>query len=233
MTRPAVERLAIPGLLVVRLAVHEDARGWFEESWQRETMVALGVPDFGPVQGNLCFSARRGVTRGIHAEPWDKLVTVAAGAVFAVWVDLRAGRGFGRTCRVELRPGVAVFVPRGVGNGYQALEDGTAYSYLVNDHWRAGVDYPAVALDDPALGIDWPVDLAAAEISAKDRANPSLHDAGPVAPRRVLVTGARGQLGRALAAEFTGADLADRDELDLTDDRALAAWPWADYDVVL
>ncbi|WP_296607004.1 bifunctional dTDP-4-dehydrorhamnose 3,5-epimerase family protein/NAD(P)-dependent oxidoreductase [Nocardioides sp.] len=235
---PKVDRTPIPGLLVVRLAVHVDARGWFEESWQREQMVALGVPDLGPVQANVAYNARRGVTRGLHAEPWDKLVTGAAGSAFAAWVDLRAGATYGVTAHLELAPGIAVFVPRGVANGYQALADGTAYTYLVNDHWRAGVTYPAVSLDDPELAIPWPVPLAEAEISERDRTHPRLAHVAPLPRRRTLVTGAAGQLGRALAAELAddpGAlvDTVDAAELDLTDGDAVRAWPWEDYDTVV
>ena len=40
---------SIPGLLVFDLAVFGDNRGWFKENWQREKMLALGLPDFGPV----------------------------------------------------------------------------------------------------------------------------------------------------------------------------------------
>ena len=47
---------------------------------------------------------------------------------------------------------MSVFVPRGVGNGYQTLLDDTAYTYLVNDHWRPDASYVAVDLADPALG---------------------------------------------------------------------------------
>ena len=61
----------IPGLLVFDLPVHGDNRGWFKENWQRAKMTALGLPDFGPVQNNISFNATKGVTRGIHAEPWD------------------------------------------------------------------------------------------------------------------------------------------------------------------
>lgn len=228
-----VRRTAIPGLLVVTVPVHADDRGWFTEGWQREAMVAAGVPDFGPVQHNVSFNAHRGVTRGIHAEPWDKLVTVASGSVLGAWVDLRAGATFGVTAHLEVRPGTAVFVPRGVGNAYQALEDATAYTYLVNGHWREGVAYPAVHLGDPSLAIPWPIDLSESVISEKDRRNPRLADARPVLPRRTLVTGARGQLGRALTAAFAAADRVDADDLDLTDPAAIVAWPWQDYDVVL
>lgn len=58
----------IPGLLLVDLPVHGDTRGWFKENWQREKMVAAGLPDFGPVQNNISFNDAVGTTRGIHAE---------------------------------------------------------------------------------------------------------------------------------------------------------------------
>lgn len=235
----SVETTAIPGLLVVRLPLHEDARGWFKEAWQREKMVALGLPDFGPVQHNVSYNAVRGATRGIHAEPWDKFVSVSTGRAFGAWVDLRAGDSFGATVTVELDPSVAVFVPRGVGNSYQTLTDDVAYGYLVNDHWRAGQTYPALALDDPTAAIPWPIPLDEAEISAKDRAQPVLADVTPMTPRRPLVLGARGQLGRALLAAFPdalGVDLPGsgaESSLDVTDPAAVAAWPWREHDVIL
>ena len=191
------------------------------------------MPDFGPVQNNMSFNIHRGATRGIHAEPWDKFVSVATGRVFAAWVDLREGDSFGATFHVELGPDTAVFVPRGVGNSYQSLEDGTLYSYLVNDHWRPGVTYPAVHLGDPTVAVPWPIPLAEADVSDKDRANPALADVAPMAPRRTLILGSRGQVGRALRRDFPHARLADRDELDVSDPVAVAAWPWQDYDIVL
>ena len=232
-----VERTPIAGLLVLRLPVHADERGWFKENWQRAKMTDLGLPDFGPVQNNVSFNAHRGATRGIHAEPWDKLVSVTTGRVFAAWVDLRAGAGFGATFHVEIDPSVTVFVPRGVGNSYQALEDGTAYSYLVNDHWRPGIAYAAVDLGDPEVAVPWPIPLAESEISEKDRHNPLLADVEPVPGPRTLVIGANGQLGRALRHDFEDADLVDlvgtETTLDLTDPEAVAAWPWSDYELVI
>ena len=228
-----LETTPIPGLVVLRLVVHEDDRGWFKENWQREKMVALGLPDFGPVQNNISFNATRGATRGIHTEPWDKFVSVANGRAFAAWVDMREGETFGATFHVELDPATAVFVPRGVGNSYQTLEDGVSYTYLVNEHWRPATAYPALHLGDPTAAIPWPIPLAESEISAKDHANPTLDAVTPMAPKKTLITGAKGQLGRALAADFPDADLVDLDELDLTDPVAVAAWPWHEYAVVL
>ena len=76
----AVRSTPIPGFLRLDLTVHGDNRGWFKENWQREKMMALGLPDFGPVQNNISFNDEVGVTRGIHAEPWDKFISVATGA---------------------------------------------------------------------------------------------------------------------------------------------------------
>lgn len=244
MTDPGelnVETTVIPGLLVVRMPVHRDSRGWFKENWQREKMVAAGLPDFGPVQNNMSYNAHRGATRGIHTEPWDKLVSIAAGRVFAAWVDMREGATFGTTVHLELDPAVAVFVPRGVGNSYQALEDDTVYSYLVNEHWRPGIRYPALDLADPTAAIPWPIPLDEAEVSEKDRTNPALDQVEPVRPRKTLIIGATGQLGRALVHEFPEADRASRRAdpasnvraLDLTDTTTLTAWTWSDYDLVL
>jgi dTDP-4-dehydrorhamnose 3,5-epimerase len=230
-----IDTTVIPGLLVVHLPVHGDARGWFKENWQRAKMTALGLPDFGPVQNNMSFNASKGATRGIHTEPWDKFVSVATGRVFAAWVDMREGESFGSTFHVEIGPDVAVFVPRGVGNSYQALEDGTVYSYLVNDHFVAGFTYPALNLADETANIPWPIplDSAEVEISEKDQKNPRLGDVVPMAPKKTLIVGAKGQLGRALAAVYPGAVQVDLDELDISDASAVAAWPWSEYSIIL
>lgn len=228
-----IERTPIPGMLVARLPLHGDSRGWFKENWQRAKMVELGLPDFGPVQNNMSFNASRGATRGIHTEPWDKFVSVACGRVFAAWVDMREGDSFGATFSIEIGPDTAVFVPRGVGNSYQALEDRTVYSYLVNDHWRPGFAYPALNLADETAAIAWPIPLDSAEISEKDRSNPRLAEITPMKPKKTLIIGANGQLGRALAAAFPEADAVDLDELDISDEKAVASWPWADYQLIL
>ena len=229
----SLQTTPIPGLLVVRLDVREDARGWFKENWQREKMLALGLPDFGPVQNNVSFNGNRGATRGIHTEPWDKFVSVATGRIFGAWVDLREGETFGTTFHLELDPSTAVFVPRGVGNSYQTLEDGVAYTYLVNDHWRPGTAYPALDLADPTVAIPWPIPLDECEISEKDLHNPSLDQVTPMAPKKTLIIGAQGQLGRALRVDWPDADGVDLGELDVTDPAAVAAWPWHDYALVL
>ena len=178
-----VEETNVPGLLVFDLPVHGDNRGWFKENWQRAKMTELGLPDFGPVQNNISFNAKKGVTRGIHAEPWDKYISIATGSVFGAWVDLRPGESFGQVYTTVLDPSKAIYVPRGVGNSFQALEDGTAYTYLVNAHWslEQKKTYTFVNLADPELNIQWPIPLEESERSEADLHHPMLRDAKPMA----------------------------------------------------
>lgn len=236
-----VEHTNIPGMLVFDLAVHGDSRGWFKENWQRAKQVDLGLPDLGPVQNNISFNAERGVTRGIHAEPWDKYISVATGSVFGAWVDLRPGKSFGQVYTCVIDPSKAIYVPRGVGNSFQALEDGTAYTYLVNAHWSADLKktYTFVNLADPDLNIEWPIPLEQCELSDADKAHPMLKDALPMMPKRTLVTGCNGQLGRAVRAlaEERGLaewfDYCDIDTFDLSDPVAYQGIDWSLYGTVV
>jgi len=212
----ALRGTAIPGLLVLDLPVHGDARGWFKESWQRQKMTALGLPDFGPVQNNVSYNA-------------------AHGRILGAWVDLREGPTFGTAVTLEMGPDTAVFVPRGVANGYQALADDTVYSYLVNDHWspEARASYTYLNLADESVAIDWPIPLAEATVSAADAAHPRLAGVRPFPPRRTVILGAGGQLGLALQAVLPDAVALSQADLDLTDADAVAAYPWAGVDTVI
>jgi dTDP-4-dehydrorhamnose 3,5-epimerase len=128
-------------------------------------------------------------------------------------------------------------VPRGVANGYQTLEDNTVYSYLVNDHWSADApegSYSFVNLADPTNHIDWPISLDEAIISEKDKNHPNFDGAVVIKPKKTLITGANGQLGRALAALYPDADCVDRDSLDISDrDAVEQARRWRDYGLIL
>ena len=238
MTRVAalkVSNTAIEGLLIVELDVRSDNRGWFKENWQRAKMTELGVPDFGPVQNNMSFNTTAGATRGFHAEPWDKFVSLARGRIFGAWVDLRPGPGFGTAVTLEMGVQTAVFVPRGVGNAFQTLEDETAYSYLVNDHWsQAAKDsYTFVNLADETLGISWPIPLEQAELSEADKVHPRLADVTPMAPASSLIIGRSGQLGRSLAEALPDAVAVGRETLDLADPESVAQFDFAPYGVVI
>ncbi|MDQ0922845.1 dTDP-4-dehydrorhamnose reductase/dTDP-4-dehydrorhamnose 3,5-epimerase [Pseudarthrobacter sp. W1I19] len=228
----------IPGVVLYDLPVHGDNRGWFKENWQREKMVALGLPDFRPVQNNISFNERTGTTRGIHAEPWDKFISVATGRIFGAWVDLREGPTFGTVFTAELDASQAIFIPRGVGNAFQTLEDNTAYTYLVNDHWSADAQgqYTFLNLADESAAIQWPIRLQDAELSDKDKAHPRLAEVVPMPPKKILVVGADGQLGKALRGQYDGdlsVEFAGRSDFDITDAGAFSNRNWKNYSTII
>ncbi|WP_347107495.1 bifunctional dTDP-4-dehydrorhamnose 3,5-epimerase family protein/NAD(P)-dependent oxidoreductase [Paenarthrobacter sp. S56] len=232
------EATGIPGLLLFRLPVHGDGRGWFKENWNRTTMGALGLIDFSPVQNNISFNARRGTTRGIHAEPWDKFISLATGRIFGAWVDLREGSSFGSVFCCEMTPGDAVFVPRGVGNAFQTLEDNTAYTYLVNDHWSAEAqsEYTFLNLADPDARVPWPIALDEAIMSPQDRQHPLLAEVKPMKSRRTLVLGADGQLGKALRqvfADVDSVDFAGKEQFDIAKPEAYGNVDWRRYSTLI
>ena len=176
---------AIPGMLEFDIPVHGDNRGWFKENFQKEKMLPLGFPESffaeGKLQNNVSFS-RKNVLRGLHAEPWDKYISVAdGGKVLGSWVDLREGENFGNTYQTVIDASKGIFVPRGVANGFQVLSDTVSYSYLVNDYWALELKpkYAFVNYADPSLGIEWE-NLAEAEVSDADKNHPLLKDVKPL-----------------------------------------------------
>ncbi len=172
----------IDGVLKFTLVVHGDDRGWFKENYQQAELQALGLPvDFVPVQNNVSYNAEAGVTRGIHAEPWEKYIGIGFGEVFSALVDLRAGSpSYGLVETFVLGPADAIFVPRGIANSFQSQKPNTVYTYLVNAHWSPEVRYTMVNLADPTLAIRWPIPLDKATVSDKDQAHPMLDDVVPM-----------------------------------------------------
>jgi dTDP-4-dehydrorhamnose 3,5-epimerase len=172
----------IPGLWVVNLDVRGDARGWFKESYQKAKFKDLGLPELNIVQNNISFNETVGVTRGLHAEPWNKYISMAYGKVFGAWVDIRAGESFGKVFTIEITPEVGIFVPKGVANGFQTLTPNAVYSYLVDAHWseEAKSQYSFVQVFDPSLGIEWPIRATEAILSDADKTHPLLKDVKPM-----------------------------------------------------
>jgi dTDP-4-dehydrorhamnose 3,5-epimerase len=169
----------IAGVVVVRLAAHEDARGRFVETFRKEWFP--GAREM--VQANLSWS-KAGVLRGLHyhltqADLWF----VVSGQVRAGLVDLRASsptRGATALLTMGAEPPTAVYIPPGVAHGFYADVE-TCVAYLV-DVGYDGTDEHGVRWDDPALGLDWGV--TSPILSPRDQANPPLHAIPPaVRPR--------------------------------------------------
>ena len=172
-----VERLEIPGVLVLTPTRITDGRGFFVESFNARRLAAAGVTTTF-VQDNMSFSRAVGTLRGLHFQrpPFAqaKLVSVLRGRILDVVVDARRGSPtWGRHVKVELsaEDGRQIFVPEGFLHGFVTREPETLVAYKVNAHYSAEAD-GAVAWNDPDLAIDWSLD-GPPELSAKDAAAPA------------------------------------------------------------
>jgi len=169
----------IDDLWVIQVKAVPDERGVVRELFRASDLAEAGVPVSGPWRQVNITESGPGAIRGLHGESMDKLVTVAHGSAFGAYLDARAGSPtYGRVHTVELVPGVAVFVPAGVCNGFQATAQGPSqYVYCFTAEWTP--DMPGVGVNplDAALGIEWPIPIDTADrskLSAKDAGLPPL-----------------------------------------------------------
>lgn len=175
-----VAATALPEVWILEHPVHADARGRFEELWRADDYAAAGLPPF--VQDNTSTSLRR-VIRGLHfqePEPQGKLISPLSGAIFDVAVDIRVGSPrFGRITAVTLTAGDGrqLWVPPGFAHGFCSLGDFAQVLYKVTAPWSPAHER-AIAWDDPALAIPWPV--ADPVVSERDRTAPRLANAAPL-----------------------------------------------------
>lgn len=171
---------AIPGLLIIEPRVFGDARGFFMETWNAHAFAEAGL-DLTFVQDNHSRS-QKGVLRGLHFQKpgaQGKLVRVTRGAVFDAAVDLRASSPtFGQWVGVELSAANhrMFWVPEGFAHGFLTLEDDTDFLYKCTAPYAPKSEY-TLAWDDPAVGIEWPLDGLNPVISDKDRVGLALADA--------------------------------------------------------
>lgn len=175
---------AIDGLLIIEPRVFGDDRGFFMESWNRQTFAQLGL-DLDFAQDNHSRSAR-GVLRGLHYQqpnPQGKLVRVVAGRVWDVAVDLRAGSAtYGRWVGVELSAENKrmFWVPQGFAHGFVSLEDGTDFLYKCTALYDPASEH-SLMWSDSAVGIEWPLEGIEPQLSAKDKVGKPLSDVEPFA----------------------------------------------------
>ncbi|WP_336511964.1 dTDP-4-dehydrorhamnose 3,5-epimerase [Sphingomonas arenae] len=170
------------GVREIRPRRFADERGFFSEVWNAETWREAGL-ELQFVQDNHSLSRARGVLRGLHFQspPFaqEKLVRVTRGSVFDVAVDIRSGSPtFGQWVSVVLSAEAwnQVLVPAGFAHGFLTLEPDTEVQYKVTAPYSAAHDR-AIRWNDPAIGIEWPLEEAELTLSAKDQAAPLLAQA--------------------------------------------------------
>ena len=170
----------LEGLLVIKPKVFGDDRGYFFESWSKQSFTEVGL-DLDFVQDNQSLSGK-GVLRGLHFQnpPYaqGKLVRVIKGAVLDVCVDIRKDSPtYGQHFSVELSEEnkTAFWIPPGFAHGYVVLSEfGADITYKVTREYDPHAD-SGIRWDDPKIGVSWPISDPI--LSPKDRALPTLAEA--------------------------------------------------------
>ena len=182
-----VAQLAIPEVKLITCARFGDARGFFSETYSVQAFAEAGLA-LTFVQDNHSRSSHVGTLRGLHYQspPYaqDKLVRVTRGRIFDVAVDIRKGSPtFGRHVAAEISADAwnQILVPAGFAHGFVTLEPDTEVIYKVTAPYAPAHDH-GILWSDPALGIDWPVELATITLSDKDTRHPVLADAQNLFP---------------------------------------------------
>jgi len=182
---PEVRPLALEGVYEIVPRRFADARGFFSETWSAPALAAQGI-ETPFVQDNHSLSVEAGVVRGLHYQvppvPQAKLVRVVRGAIFDVAVDIRHGSPtFGRWVglTVSAEAWNQILVPPGFAHGFMTIEPDTEVVYKVSAAYSPEHDR-AIRWDDPAIGIEWPLEGRTPILSDKDRAAPLLADAPAV-----------------------------------------------------
>jgi dTDP-4-dehydrorhamnose 3,5-epimerase len=170
----------LSGVRIFSSPAFADARGYFLETWNEQRYAdSLGPVRF--LQDNVSLS-RRGVLRGLHFQnpnAQGKLITVLAGEVYDVIVDLRRpsptfGQWEAFTISAENR--LQLFLPAGFAHGFQVVSESALFHYKCTAFYSAA-DEHTLSWEDPDLGIPWPVPDPI--LSAKDRSGRRLRDLLP------------------------------------------------------
>lgn len=176
-----VQSTSIKDLYVITMKQVTEGRGTIREAFRKSSFGDVNVDGIGSWDQINVTETRQGAIRGIHAESMNKLVGVIAGEGFGAYVDLRndsPSRGVVFT--KKLTKGVQVFVPKGVGNGFQSTsEESSQYLYCFDEEWVPGMPGFSVNPLDPELNIEWPIKVDkfnSGLISRKDAAAPLLKE---------------------------------------------------------
>jgi dTDP-4-dehydrorhamnose 3,5-epimerase len=176
---------AFPDVVLFAPKRHYDSRGCFSETFSLRNLADLGIEE-NWVQDNYSLSLDKGVVRGLHLQrppsAQAKLIRVNRGAIFDVVLDMRPDSPhYGRHTAVELnaRDWTQLYIPEGFAHGFCTLEPDTEVIYKASRYYSPANEL-GILWNDPALGIPWPVESAAALLSPKDAANARFAEIAPI-----------------------------------------------------
>ena len=168
----------ISEVIIIEPTVFGDSRGYFLESFNKETFEEnIGVVHF--VQDNESKSSK-GVLRGLHFQkpPFAqaKLVRCIEGEVLDVVVDIRKGSPtYGKHVAVKLtgKNKKQLFVPQGFAHGFAVLSVTAVFAYKVDNNYAPEYD-GGIIWNDKELKIDWNLSENEVKLSDKDAKLPTL-----------------------------------------------------------
>jgi dTDP-4-dehydrorhamnose 3,5-epimerase len=172
----------LEGLFILEPQVHTDARGYFFESYNKQTLESVGNYTIPFVQDNQARSVKN-VLRGLHYQnppvPQAKLIRVLEGSIWDVAVDIRKNsktykQWFGIELTAENK--LQLLVPHGFAHGYAVLSDTAEVFYKCDNFYNKPTE-GGMLYSDPEIGVDWKIDLKDAIVSEKDTKQPLLKDA--------------------------------------------------------
>lgn len=167
----------IQDLIVYEPTVWDDPRGYFFESYNKQTFSGQGITaEF--VQDNEARSTF-GILRGLHYQTGQyaqaKLVRVVEGEVLDVAVDIRPeSQTYGQwySIRLSAENKRQLYVPRGFAHGYVVLSPTAVFCYKCDNFYSRDHE-GGIRFDDPTLGIDWQIEHADVLLSEKDTLQPA------------------------------------------------------------
>jgi dTDP-4-dehydrorhamnose 3,5-epimerase len=152
--------LKLEGVKLIKPKVFHDQRGFFLETYSQPIYEKFGIKE-SFVQDNHSFS-REGSIRGMHFQrsPGQaKLVRAAAGTIFDVVVDIRAGSPtYGKWEPVILdgEQHQQLYIPVGFAHGFCVISPTAHVIYKVSTPYDPKEEM-GFRWDDPEVNIQWPV----------------------------------------------------------------------------
>lgn len=179
-----IYKTSIPKLFYIENTIHTDDRGFFREvAIISELNTHLDFP-FEIKQINHARS-KQNVVRGMHAEYWNKLITITSGSAYCVFVDIRPDSStFGKIEYMILgESGLkgSLFISKGIANSVCAIEPIVDYLYFVDMAYKDKdvTKDKEFSLFDPYLQIQWPLKKEEMIISERDKNAPNLAELFP------------------------------------------------------
>lgn len=180
-TMDAIKKIStsLPGVFILEPRVFGDERGFFFESYNQQSMAAIGISEQFVQDNHSCSS--RNVLRGLHyqlKQPQGKLVRVVEGEILDVAVDMRrSSPTFGRSEAVRLsgENKRMFWIPIGFAHGFRVMSEKAHVLYKATDFY-APEHERTLAWNDSDLKINWEAEDDPI-VSARDQRGVAFRDA--------------------------------------------------------